>query len=322
VMSVHKRLDTVREAALGSARIGTTGRGIGPCYADKASRCGIRVADLVDRDLFRTRLKSLLDVHNPVLEKVHGAEPFDLDDVYEEYCGHADKLRPYVQDALPVIHAALARGDDILLEGAQGSLLDVNFGTYPFVTSSEIVGGAAPGSGIPGKRITRIIGLTKAYSTRVGEGPFPTEQDNATGELLRKAGNEYGATTGRPRRCGWLDGAALRHSVALNGVDVISLGLLDVLSEFDTLKICVAYRLDGRSLDGLPASADVLARIEPVYRELSGWRCEISAVRSWEDLPEQAREYVRAVESVGGAPVGMVSVGPDRAQTILRDGDE
>jgi adenylosuccinate synthase len=322
VMSVHKLLDRVKEQSRGSAKIGTTGRGIGPCYADKAARCGIRFAELVDPQMFRPRLENLLAMHNPVLEKVYETEPLDVDEVFEEYSAYADYLRPYVTDALPLIHRALAEGENILLEGAQGSLLDINFGTYPYVTSSEICGGVSPGSGIPPMRVDRALGLVKSYCSRVGEGPFPTEQDNPIGDRIRELGHEYGSTTGRPRRCGWLDCVALRHTVALNGVTSIALGLLDVLSEFETLKICTGYRLDGRRIEAFPANLRILDDVEPVYEELRGWQCDITGARRWADLPPNAHAYIRAVEQACGARVDIVGVGPDRSQTILRGADE
>jgi len=319
VLSVHKLLDKVREEARGAGRIGTTGRGIGPCHADKVARRGIRLAEFIDPPVFRQCLDVLLAEHNAVLEKVYGQTPLDADELFAQYAPIAEKLRPYVKDALPVIHAALGRDEKILLEGAQGSLLDINFGTYPFVTSSEVIGGAPAGAGIPAGRINHVLGVVKAYSTRVGAGPLPTEQENDTGERIRELGNEYGATTGRPRRCGWLDCVALRHSVQLSGVDTVALTLLDVLSAFDTLKICTGYRLDGEMLTGFPASIDQLGRVEPVYEDLPGWNSDITGARTWDDLPPNAQNYVEAVEQAGGARVGIVSVGPDREQTIQRD---
>jgi adenylosuccinate synthase len=322
VMSVHKLLDGARERSRGEGKIGTTGRGIGPCYADKAARCGIRFAELIDPDVFRTRLENLLDIHNPILEKVYGEEPLDLDATYEEYCGYADVLRPYVKDTVSVLQRAVVEDQDILLEGAQGALLDINFGTYPYVTSSEICGGASPGTGLPPTGIDDALGLVKAYCSRVGEGPFPTEQENEIGERLRERGNEYGSTTGRPRRCGWLDCVALRHTVGINGVNSIALMLLDVLSGFETLKICTSYEVDGQRMDAFPASLGKLERVKPVYQEVPGWSEEITECRTWNDLPEAARDYVRTVEQAAGARVDIISVGPNRAQTIHRQPDE
>jgi adenylosuccinate synthase len=322
VMPVHKLLDGARERSRGDGKIGTTGRGIGPCYADKASRCGIRFAELIDPDVFRQRLENLLDLHNPILEKVYDVEPLDVDEVYEEFCGYADTLRPYVKDTVSVLQRAVVEDQDILLEGAQGALLDINFGTYPYVTSSEICGGASPGTGLPATGIDNAIGLVKAYCSRVGEGPFPTEQENETGERLRERGNEYGSTTGRPRRCGWLDCVALRHTVAINGVDSIALMLLDVLSGFETLKICTSYKLDGNRIDAFPANVGDVERVEPVYEEVPGWSEEITECRTWEDLPQAARDYVKTVQQAAGARIDIISVGPNRAQTIHRQPDE
>jgi len=327
VLPHHKLMDALRERSRGAARIGTTGSGIGPCYADKASRDGIRFADMLDADLFRDRLTALLERYNRVLMRVHGVDPLDIEAVYEEYRGYAEALRPYVRDTVPVIHDALERGRNILLEGAQGSLLDIEFGTYPFVTSSEVIGGAVVGTGIPPGRIDRVIGLAKAYCSRVGAGPFPTEQDNEIGEKIRetieaRGGREYGATTGRRRRCGWLDGVALRYTARLAGATSLAVSVLDVLSAFETVKVCTAYRLDGQELEGFPARARVLERVSPVYREFPGWQCDISGATCWADLPPAARDYLRFIEKLAGARVEFVSVGPERTQFIERGPDE
>ncbi|KPK64959.1 MAG: adenylosuccinate synthetase [Planctomycetes bacterium SM23_32] len=327
VMPHHKLLDKAKESARGSNRLGTTGRGIGPCYADKAARCGIRFAEMMEPDLFRARLDALLDIYNPVLEKVYGLEALDRDAIYNEYRGYAEELRPYVRDTVPLVQEALEDGRGILLEGAQGSLLDIEFGTYPFVTSSDVIAGASAGTGIPPTRIDRVMGLAKAYCSRVGAGPFPTEQDNAVGETIRSTieehgGREYGATTGRARRCGWLDGVALRHTARLTGAGSLAVSVLDVLSAFETVKVCTAYRLNGQMLRAFPANAQALARVEPVYEELEGWQCDISEATSWGDLPGAARRYLRFVESLAGAPVEFVSVGPERTQVIERGPDE
>jgi adenylosuccinate synthase len=327
VMPHHKMLDRASESALGKRKIGTTGRGIGPCYADKASRCGIRFAEMMEPDLFRDRLEGLLAVYNPLLEKVYGLEPLEADAIYEEYCGYAEGLRAYVRDTVTLVQEALGAGRSILLEGAQGSLLDVEFGTYPFVTSSDVIAGASAGTGIPPTRIDRVIGLAKAYCSRVGAGPFPTEQDNEVAETIRTTieehgGREYGATTGRARRCGWLDGVALRHTARLSGAGSLAVSVLDVLGAFETIKVCTAYRLDGRELRSFPASARTLERVEPVYRDMEGWQCEVSDVTSWADLPARARRYLELVEELAGAPVEFVSVGPERTQVIERGGHE
>jgi adenylosuccinate synthase len=319
VLPHHKLLDKCSESALGQSRIGTTGRGIGPCYADKASRRGIRFAEMMDPAVFRRRLDAVLAHQNPIIEKVYGQQPLDADAIFEEYSGYAEQLRPFVKDTVSLVHEALDAGRNVLMEGAQGFMLDLNFGTYPFVTSSMVAtGGAAVGSGIPPTRIDRIIGLVKAYCTRVGAGPFPTEQDNEVGEELRRRGNEYGSTTGRPRRCGWLDGVALKHASKVNGVTGLAVGLLDVLASFETLKVCTTYRVDGRELDAFPADTEALQKVEPVYEEFPGWMCDVSQARTWQDLPERARQYLQAIEGIAGVPVDIVSVGPDRKQVIER----
>jgi adenylosuccinate synthase len=327
VLPHHKALDGAREALRGKSKLGTTGRGIGPCYADKAARNGIRFAELVEPDMFRTRLDALLAASNPVLERVYGAEPLDADAIFEQYCGYADRLRPYVRDTLSLIGEALDNGKNILLEGAQGCLLDLDFGTYPFVTSSGVCSGAASGSGIPPSGIDRVIGLAKAYCSRVGTGPFPTEQDNEIGETIRctiekAGGREYGATTGRQRRCGWLDAVALRHTCRLAGISSLAVSVLDVLGAFEKIKVCTRYRLDGREVTALPASSATLDRVEPVYEELEGWQCDITGARSWSDLPRQAVQYLEMMEQVAGAPVEFVSVGPQRDQLIKRNADD
>ncbi|MHC4479647.1 MAG: adenylosuccinate synthase [Planctomycetota bacterium] len=327
VLPHHKLLDRARESARGKDRIGTTGRGIGPCYADKASRCGVRFVEMMDPDLFRDRLTAVLDRYNPILQKVYGAEPLDLGAVYEEYSSYADQLRPFVRDTAPLIHSALDEGRNILLEGAQGSLLDLDFGTYPFVTSSGVIAGASAGTGIPPTRIDRVIGLAKAYCSRVGTGPFPTEQDNEVGETIRRTieehgGLEYGASTGRQRRCGWLDGVALRHTGRLAGVSSIAVSVLDVLSAFETIKVCTAYRIDGEEVRTFPASSRLLERAEPVYQELPGWQCDVSEATCWDELPPAARDYLQFVEELAGARAEFISVGPERTQVIERRADE
>jgi len=322
VLPYHKMLDALREEALAEKKIQTTRRGIGPCYADKAARCGLRFVEMMDPDRFRAKLEQLVAMKNKELTAVYGAEPLDFEELYERYSGFAERLRPYVRDAVPLIHDALRQGRSILLEGAQGTMLDVNFGTYPYVTSSNVcAGGAAVGTGIPPRRIDKVMGVVKAYCSRVGGGPFPTEQDNEVGETMRRLGHEYGSTTGRPRRCGWLDGVALRHAASVNGPDSLAVMVMDVLSAFAKLKICVAYKLDGRLLRSFPADAETLARVEPVYEELEGWQCDISGARTLDELPRAARDYLAAIEEIAGTPVEMVSVGPNRRQLVRASPD-
>lgn len=319
VMPYHQMLDELGESARGKGRIGTTGRGIGPCYADKVARCGLRFADFVRPKVLKEKLRQVLKAKNLLLTQIYGADPLQLEPLYEQCCGYADQLKPFVRNTVNIMAEVLKDGRTVLLEGAQGTMLDINFGTYPYVTSSNVAaGGGALGTGIPPGRIDRVLGIVKAYCTRVGAGPLPTEQDNAVGEKMRERGNEYGATTGRPRRCGWLDCVALRHAAAVNGVDALAVMLLDVLSEFETAKVCEGYRLDGEVLKEFPADIETLEKVEPVFRELKGWQCDISQVTCWDELPGEARVYLDVVAEAAGAPVEMVSVGPDRTQLIRR----
>lgn len=320
VMPYHKMLDGLHEQSLGDRKIETTKRGIGPCYSDKAARSGLRFAEMIRPERFRQRLQDALRIKNKELELVFGVEPLDFDEVYEQYSEYAERLRPYVQDTVSLMHRMTKEGQDILLEGAQGTMLDINFGTYPYVTSSNVCsGGATVGTGLAPSQIDRVLGVVKAYCSRVGGGPFPTEQDNEIGDRIRELGNEYGSTTGRPRRCGWLDAVALRHTVALNGAESISVMLLDVLSEFETLKVCTAYRLDGEIVENFPADCEVLERAEPIYDEFDGWQTDVSEARSMDDLPTEARDYLSAIEHLTGARVEMVSVGPERDQIARRN---
>jgi len=323
VMPYHKLLDAAKENDLGAGRIGTTGRGIGPCYADQAARWGLRVAELLQPDLFKERLSAVLSLKNRILTSVYGMEPLDIDVVYGQYCAYAEELRPLVRDTVSLLSDALKGGKKILLEGAQGAMLDINFGTYPYVTSSNVAaGGASVGTGIPPSRIDRTLGVVKAYCSRVGEGSFPTEQDNETGERIRRVGNEFGSTTGRPRRTGWLDSVALRHAGAVNGVDSVAMTALSVLSEFKRMKICVAYKLDGQTISHFPSDGRTLDRVQPVYEELEGWQTDISGVRSWDELPRQTRDYLDAVEQAGKVRIEMITVGRDRGQIVRRTPDE
>ncbi len=317
IMPYHRALDKVTERYLGSARIGTTGRGIGPAYADKIARVGIRVQDLFDPGILRKKLELVLREKNQVLGKVYNRRGIDPEATAAEYERYADRLRPYLADTGLVLGRALDRGEVVLLEGAQATMLDVDHGSYPFVTSSSpAAGGACAGSGIGPTRIAKVIGIVKAYTTRVGEGPFPTELRDAHGERLRRAGGEYGVTTGRPRRTGWFDAVIARYSTRVNGITDYFLTKLDVLSGLDKVPVCVAYQVGGRVLDEMPMTQTEFHHAVPVYEYLDGWAEDVSAARSFGDLPPAARGYVSAVEQMIGAPVAAVGVGPRRDQTL------
>jgi adenylosuccinate synthase len=317
IMPYHKRIDIAREAKSGDKKIGTTGRGIGPCYEDKIGRRGIRLMDLVNEEVFARKLKEFLVEKNFLLEKLLGEPPCVYEEILAEYRGYAAILKKYMADTALVLGKDLKAGKKILFEGAQGTLLDVDHGTYPYVTSSSTcAGGACTGSGVSPRDIHEIIGISKAYVTRVGSGPFPTELLDDTGEELRRIGGEFGATTGRPRRCGWFDTMVIRYAVRVNGLTGIALTKLDVLSEFDTIKVCTGYTYQGTALESLPAALETFENCQPVYEELPGWKCDITGARSFDELPEKARSYVRRLEELAGCPIVMVSVGPRRDQTI------
>jgi len=317
IMPYHKRIDIAREAKSGDKKIGTTGRGIGPCYEDKIGRRGIRLMDLLNEEAFTRKLKEFLVEKNFLLENLLGEKPCDFEEILAEYRGYAGILRKYVADTALILAKDLKAGKKVLFEGAQGTLLDVDHGTYPYVTSSSTcAGGACTGSGVSPRDIHEIIGISKAYVTRVGSGPFPTELLEETGEQLRQTGGEFGATTGRPRRCGWFDAMVIRYSVRVNGLTGIALTKLDVLSDFDTIKVCTGYTYQGKTLETLPAALETFENCQPVYEELPGWRTDITAAKTFEELPENARSYVRRLEELAGCPIVMVSVGPRRDQTI------
>ncbi|WP_165247800.1 adenylosuccinate synthase [Paludisphaera soli] len=308
------------ESSSAADHLGTTRRGIGPCYKDKLGRVhGVRIADLYRPADFRERLARIVEYKNRLLNAMlPDFEPFDAAAVAEEYLGYAEQLRPYVCDSTSKLHEAVAAGRKLMFEGAQGSLLDVDHGSYPYVTSSSSSAvGTAPGSGVPARCIDRWIGVVKAYTTRVGGGPFPTEQDNEIGERIRRVGREYGTVTGRPRRCGWFDAVAVRYSSRVSGSTELAVMLLDVLSGIEELQVAVSYDLDGRRLDVLPASLADLERCKPVYETLPGWSEDLTAARTWGDLPRAARDYVDYLGRIVGVPASIVSVGPDRRQTIL-----
>ncbi len=320
IFPYHMEEEKLIEGAATTQAIGTTKRGIGPCYQDKLGRLnGVRVEELLHPDHLRNRLRAIVTHKNRVLAALGGPsfQPFDADLLADEYVAHGDRLRPHVRDTTPLLLAAVREGKRILFEAAQGSLLDVDHGTYPYVTSSNSsVAGIWSGSGVPTRHLTRVLGVIKAYSTRVGGGPFPTELLDDTGEAIRRVGREYGTVTGRPRRCGWFDAVAVRHSAAFNGVDELCLMLLDVLAQFDSLKVCVAYELDGKRIETFPGDAFLLAQCEPIYETLPGWGKDITAARNLADLPAAARRYIDRLGEIVGLPIAIVSVGPDRAQTI------
>jgi adenylosuccinate synthase len=317
IMPYHRALDKVTERYLGSSRIGTTGRGIGPAYADKIARVGIRVQDLFDPGILRKKLELVLRDKNQVMSKVYNRRGLDPLAIAREYEGYAERLRPYLADTGLVLGRALDEGKFVLLEGAQATMLDVDHGTYPFVTSSSpTAGGACSGSGIGPTRITAVIGIVKAYTTRVGEGPFPTELTGEQGEWLRKTGSEFGVTTGRPRRCGWFDAVIARYATRVNGITGYFLTKLDVLSGLDRVPVCVAYEVDGKRYDDIPMTQTEFHHAVPVYEYLDGWWEDISKVHTFEELPQNAQKYITAVEEMIGAPVYAVGTGPRRDQTL------
>lgn len=318
IMPYHKMLDKARESQ-SSAAIGTTGRGIGPAYIDKFSRSGIRIVDLLDRTVFEEKLRANIEEKNVLLKKIYDHEELDIDSIISEYLDFDVKIDPYIKDTTLLLNQAIADGKSILMEGAQGALLDVDHGTYPFVTSSNPTsGGACTGLGVPPTAIDSVIGVVKAYTTRVGNGPFPTELHDAMGEELRKIGAEFGATTGRPRRCGWLDGVALRYSVMINGIDNIALTKLDVLDNVKSIGICTGYEIDGKMLRSFPANVQDLTKVKPHYEFHEGWNCSLAGIKHYDDLPNAAKQYIAAIEHVAGAKVGIISLSPDRADTIIR----
>lgn len=319
IMPYHKSLDKAREARRGSGKIGTTGRGIGPCYEDKAARIGIRAGDLAHESLLREKIAQALAEKNVVLEQMYKYTAHNPSEIADNLLALAPKLLPYVRDVDALIHNAMAQNENVLFEGAQGIHLDIDHGTYPFVTSSNTVsGGACAGSGIAPRDVNAVVGVVKAYTTRVGAGPFPTELTDDTGRYLQAKGHEFGATTGRPRRCGWLDMVILRESVRLNGITSLAITKLDVLESLPQLEICVAYDLDGKRLDYPPQNQADWERLKPVYETMPAFDQDISDCQSFADLPEEAQNYVRRMEELLGVPAGFISVGPDRDQTIIQ----
>ncbi len=318
IASYNRTIDKVTERFLGSRRIGTTGRGIGPTYADKMNRIGVRVQDIFDEGILTQKVEAALDLKNQVLAKIYNRRAVDAAEVVDELLSYADRLGPMVTDTGLLLHRALDAGDTVLLEAGQATLLDVDHGTYPFVTSSNATsGGACTGSGIPPNRIDRVVAIVKAYTTRVGEGPFPTELHDDAGEVLRKTGAEYGTTTGRPRRCGWYDAVIARYAARVNGVTDFVLTKLDVLTGIEQVPVCVAYEVDGRRHDEMPVNQTDFHHAKPIYEYLPGWWEDISTARRLEELPANARSYVDALEKMSGAPISVIGVGPGRTECVV-----
>ncbi|MEC1791162.1 adenylosuccinate synthase [Bacillus vallismortis] len=320
ILPYHLKLDEVEEERKGANKIGTTKKGIGPAYMDKAARIGIRIADLLDRDAFAEKLERNLEEKNRLLEKMYETEGFKIEEILDEYYEYGQQIKKYVCDTSVVLNDALDDGRRVLFEGAQGVMLDIDQGTYPFVTSSNpVAGGVTIGSGVGPTKIQHVVGVSKAYTTRVGDGPFPTELKDEIGDQIREVGREYGTTTGRPRRVGWFDSVVVRHARRVSGITDLSLNSIDVLTGIETLKICVAYRYKGEVIEEFPASLKALAECEPVYEEMPGWTDDITGAKSLSELPENARHYLERVSQLTGIPLSIFSVGPDRAQTnVLR----
>lgn len=317
ITSYHRTLDKVTERFLGKRQIGTTGRGIGPTYADKINRIGIRIQDIFDEGILRQKVEGALDLKNHLLVKIYNRRAIPVDDIVQELLSYADRLRPMVCDTSLLLHEALTDGKTVLFEGGQATMLDVDHGTYPFVTSSNsTAGGASTGSGIGPNAITRVIGIVKAYTTRVGSGPFPTELDNDEGERLRQAGAEFGTTTGRPRRCGWYDAPIARYSARINGITDFVMTKLDVLTGLSEIPVCVAYQVEGVRFDEMPVNQSDFHHATPIYENFPGWTEDISGARRFEDLPVNAQNYVRAIESMSGARISAIGVGPARDEII------
>ena len=320
VFPYHKELDGLAEEARGDNKIGTTKKGIGPCYMDKTERSGIRVCDLMDKEIFAKKLKLQVDAKNKIVTGIYGKEAmFNFDEIYNEFIEYAERLRPYVTDTTVVVYDAIKANKKVLFEGAQGTLLDLDLGTYPYVTSSHPTsGGFAVGAGVGPNMIKDVVGIVKAYTTRVGEGPFVTELFDETGERIRVQGHEFGTVTGRARRCGWFDSVIVKYAARVNGLTSISFMLLDVLTGFDKIKICTAYKMGDKIVNNFPASLEDLAKCEPVYEELDGWNEDITKVEKFEDLPENAKKYIARIEELIDVNIDLVSVGPNRNQTIIR----
>ncbi|MDO4281390.1 MAG: adenylosuccinate synthase [Peptococcaceae bacterium] len=320
ILPYHIKQDECEELAKGANKIGTTKNGIGPCYMDKCARIGIRMGDIVDKDYFLSRLENAVALKNDLLGKLYGVEPFDAKAIADEYLALAENIKDQICDTSYLLDEALKMGKKVCFEGAQGTLLDIDHGTYPFVTSSNPNAGAAcVGAGVGPQHINSVLGIIKSYTTRVGAGPFPTELEDATGVELQERGHEFGTVTGRSRRCGWLDLALVRYSIRLNGINGLALMKLDILDTLPEIKICVGYRLNGEEIPYFPGRLDDLAKVEPIYETVEGWLCDTTACTTYEALPEAAKHFISRVESLTGVPVKIVAVGPGREQTIIRD---
>ena len=319
IMPYHRELDSLAEEAKGADKIGTTKSGIGPCYMDKAERIGIRICDLMNTELFRKKARANIEHKNKIITLIYGGEALDADKIIDEYLGYADRLRKYTADTSVLLYKAIKENKNVLFEGAQGTLLDLDLGTYPFVTSSHpISGGVCTGAGIGPTLIDECIGIAKAYTTRVGKGPFPTELFDESGDLIRNKGNEFGTTTGRPRRTGWFDAVIAKFAVRTSSLTSIALNKIDTLSDIGTLKICVGYNKNGEFTDEFPPSLEELELCEPVYEEMPGWKGDISSCKSYDELPENAKKYIERIEQLIGCKVSMVGVGPERTQNLMR----
>ncbi len=319
IMPYHILLDGLEEESRGGKAIGTTRKGIGPAFADKVARLGIRTGDLLDKEVLMERLRTILDYKNTILTKVYNVSPLSLDEVYSQYCQYGERLAPYIRETTIMLEEALNREELVILEGAQGALLDPDFGTYPYTTSSSpLAGGGCLGAGLGPTRISRVLGVFKAYCTRVGGGPMPTELKDGAGDLIREQAHEYGTTTGRPRRCGWFDAVAARFSNRINGFTGAAITRLDILDTFPSLKICVGYKVDGQTIDYFSSNIATLEKCQPIYEELPGWQAPTSHIREYEQLPVEAQQYISRLEELVFCPINIISVGAGREQTIMK----
>ncbi len=319
IFPYHRKIDELRELKRGNSKIGTTKRGIGPCYADKVARTGLRMVDLFNREHFKKNLRFNLDENNEIITKIYNSEPFSFNEIYESYLEYAEKLGKFVCDTTQVLNEAISKKKWILFEGAQGTFLDIDYGTYPFVTSSNATaGGACTGGGVSPAKIDNVIGVAKAYTTRVGEGPFPTEFTSELMDTIRKKGKEFGATTGRPRRCGWFDAVLVRQSVLINGITEIALTKLDVLDDLETIKVCIGYKFEDKVFKNFPSALNILNGCEPIYEEFPGWKQDTTRTKRYGNLPKNAKSYIKYVSKMIKSRISLVSVGSERSQTLIR----